>query len=56
MQKLLKFFFFCKNISIYAIFDDQRFNDTLTNDIIHFEQLGPDLYCSQMPFLLEKLI
>ena len=27
--------------SVYAIFDDQRFNDTLTNDIISFEQLGP---------------
>ena len=34
---------FCKNISIYAIFNDQSFNDTLTNDIISFEQLGPDL-------------
>ena len=33
--------FFSKNISIYAIFNDQSFNDTLTNDII-FEQLGPD--------------
>ena len=34
--------FFSKNIIIYAIFDDQRFNNTLTNDIISFEQLGPD--------------
>ena len=25
--------FFSKNISIYAIFNDQSFNDTLTNDI-----------------------
>ena len=33
--------FFSKNISVYAIFDDQRFNDTLTNDIVSFEQLGP---------------
>ena len=32
--------FFSKNISVYAIFDDQNFNDTLTNDIINFEQLG----------------
>ena len=30
-----------KNISVYAIFDDQSFNDTLTNDIFSFEQLGP---------------
>ena len=29
-------------ISIYAIFNDQSFNDTLTNDIVSFEQLGPD--------------
>ena len=32
--------FFSKNISIYAIFNDQSFNDTLTNDIVSFEQLG----------------
>ena len=29
-------------MSIYAIFNDQSFNDTLTNDIVSFEQLGPD--------------
>ena len=34
--------FFSKNISIYAIFDDQSLNNTLTNDIVSFEQLGPD--------------
>ena len=33
--------FFSKNISTYAIFNDQSFNDTLTNDIVSFEQLGP---------------
>ena len=33
---------FCsKNISVYAIFDEQRFNDTLINDIVSFEQLDP---------------
>ena len=30
-----------KNISMYAIFNDQSFNDTLTIDIDSFEQLGP---------------
>ena len=30
------------NISIYAIFNDQSFNDVLTNDMVSFEQLGPD--------------
>ena len=33
--------FFCKNINVYAIFNDQSFNDTLTNGIVSFEQLGP---------------
>ena len=36
--------FFSKNINIYAIFNDQSFNDTLTNDIVSFEQLGHDLF------------
>ena len=39
--------FFSKNISIiiiYAIFNDQSFNDMLTNDIVSFEQLDPDVY------------
>ena len=39
MQKLLTSFY--KNISIYAIFSDQSFNDTLTNSSVSFEQLGP---------------
>ena len=39
MQKLLTFL--SKNISVYAIFNNQSFNDMLTNDIISFEQLGP---------------
>ena len=36
--------FFSKNISTYAIFNDQNFNDTLTNDIVSFEQLGRDSF------------
>ena len=39
MQKLLTFF--SKTFSVYAIFNDQSFNDTITNDIVGFEQLGP---------------
>ena len=31
--------FFSKNNSVYAIFNDQCFNDSLTNDIVSFEQL-----------------
>ena len=36
--------FFSKNISIYAIFHDQSFNNTSTNNSISFEQLSP-LFC-----------
>ena len=42
--KATHIFFFSKNISVYVIFNDQNFNDTLTNDIISFEQLGPVNY------------
>ena len=28
-------------MSVYAVFNDQNFNDTLTNNIVSFEQLGP---------------
>ena len=34
------------NISVYAIFNDQSFNDTLTNDIVSFEQLGLGFFTS----------
>ena len=34
--------FFTKNISVYAIFNDQNFNGPLTNNTVSFEQLGPD--------------
>ena len=33
--------FFSKNIIVNVIFNVQNFNDTLTNDIVSFEQLGP---------------
>ena len=39
MQKLLTFF--SKNVNVYAIFNDQSFNDTLTNGFVSLEQLGP---------------
>ena len=34
--------FFSKNIRVYAIFNDQSFNDTLPNDSVSFEQLSTD--------------
>ena len=40
MQKLLTFFF-SKIINISAILNDKSFNDTLENDILSFEQMGP---------------
>ena len=55
MQKLLTFFF-SKNISIFAIFYDQSFNNLLTNDIISFEQLGLDLFVLEVySFLITSL-
>ena len=36
--------FFSKNISVYVIVNVQSFNDTLTNDIVNFEKLGPGLF------------
>ena len=30
--------FFSKNISVFAIFNDQSFNDMLTNNLLSFEQ------------------
>ena len=36
--------FLSKNISVYAILNDQSFNDALTTDIVSFEQLGPELF------------
>ena len=39
---MLHTFFSAKiDIRIYDIFNDQSFNDTLTNDIVSFKQLGP---------------
>ena len=55
---------FSKSICVYAIFNDRSFNDTLTNDIICFEQLGPVFIfysfllsiCSRSSSLLQELI
>ena len=55
MQKLLTFF--QQNSSTYAIFNDQSFNDRLTNNLVSFEQLVPDVYsgciylCQKLPLL-----
>ena len=43
MRKLLKFF--QQNISVYAISNDQSFNDTLTNNVVSFKQLSSDVFC-----------
>ena len=42
MQKLLTFFF-SKNVSLYAIFNDKSFYNMLTKDIVSFEQKSPGL-------------
>ena len=43
MQKLLTFFFQQKKVNVFPIFNNQSFNDTLTNDIVSVKQLGPAL-------------
>ena len=44
--------FFSKIISVYAIFNDQSFNDTLTNNIVSFVQLGPVVFLfKKAPYL-----
>ena len=48
--------FFCKNISVYAIFYDQNVNDTLTNDIVSFEQLGPDIHHRRSSIVCHKIV
>ena len=47
---------FSKNISVYAIFNDQSFNDTLTNDIISFEQLGPEMHFLKLSLYASRTI
>ena len=37
------------NISVYAIFNDQNFDDTLTNDIVSFNQLGLVFFSADRP-------
>ena len=52
MQKLLAFF--SKNISVYAVFYNQNFNDTLTNDIVSFQQLGPVYFSAHTKSIIKK--
>ena len=51
--------FFSKNIRVYAIFNDQTFNDMLTKDIVSFEQLGPelcvDIFCSDEGLIRQSM-
>ena len=48
--------FFSKNISVYAIFNDQSFNNMLTNDIVSFKQLGYGFYISCKSHEIPSLI
>ena len=36
--------FFSKKFQNICVSLDVNFNESLTNDVVHFEQLGPDLY------------
>ena len=48
--------FFSKNIGIYAVFNDQNFNNALTNDIVSFEQLGPVLFLNKSSAILVQIL
>ena len=52
MQKLLTFF--SKNISVYSIFNNQSFNNTLTNHMVSFEQMGPDIMSLFWPSIVQQ--
>ena len=41
MQKL-HIFFSAKNINVFAIFQDRNYNITFANNLLSFEQLGPE--------------
>ena len=42
LQKLLTFF--SKKFQHIGVSLDQNFNESLTNDLVSFEQLGPDIF------------
>ena len=47
LQKLLTFFF-SKKIQHICVALDVNFNELLTNDIVSFEQLGPDHFLREL--------
>ena len=47
--------FSAKNISVYGIFNDQSFNDTLTNDIVSLNNCAPYNYPIPERNLLKKI-
>ena len=47
LQKLLTFFF-SKKFQYICVSLDVNFNKSLTNDVVSFEQLGPDGLCGQV--------
>ena len=51
MQKILTFFF-QEKITAYL----QYFNETLTNDVVNFEQPAPDFYGCKMTFFRCKMM
>ena len=39
----------CKNTNIHALFNDLSFKDTLTNDVVSFEQLSSEFLNALIP-------
>ena len=59
LQKLLTFFFSKKKkkkkISIICVSLDVNFNESLTNDVVSLEQLGPDCHYNEFCRCVECL-
>ena len=48
--------FSAKMLALYAIFNDQSFNNTVTKDIVSFEQLGPGFHTGRARAVSNALV
>ena len=55
VQKLLTFFF-SKNIQHICVSLDVNFNESLTNDVVSFEQLGPEFQFLKKGYQVSKMV
>ena len=48
--------FFSKKFQHICVSLDVNFNESLTNDVVSFEQLGPDFHCAVKPVCFVMLM